>query len=254
MATRILHVSDLHFPAQDLRQLQALRAGVAAVAPHLVIVTGDITRRGRVHEFEAASDFLNGLSQQKLVVPGNHDIPVFAMLRRGSMRPFARFRAYVPHEMSVCVETPDAVAVGLNTASSARARFDWSLGHVRIGELHTVERVLASATPSKTRIVACHHPLLRASVDERRSRTENGREAFERLARSGMDVLMHGHLHRSIAVSVTAAGKSVRIIGATTALSERERGEGSGFNVVEIDRGHIEVRVWQWNGRDYSPL
>src|SRR5436190_5027403 len=76
MATRILHVSDLHFGARDDPILErGLVALIERVDPEVVIASGDLTNRGRRDEHERAAAFLKRLGPPVLAIPGNHDIP-----------------------------------------------------------------------------------------------------------------------------------------------------------------------------------
>ncbi len=249
MTTRIAHISDLHFPAADAAQVEALRRAIDDAAPDAVVVTGDVTRRGRRTEFRLVVDFIQSLPGRKLVVPGNHDIPLSAMVSRKEM-PFARFRRYFGETLTRALVTPDAVILGLNTAAAARATLDWSLGHARRDRIAETAERLAEIPAGTLRVVACHHPLLPQTRDPQRSRTRHGRDAFSRLAAAGLDVLLHGHLHNSVACREVWQDRSVKIIGANTALSERERGGGSGFNIIDLAGGEAEVHphVWDENG------
>src|SRR6187200_3155387 len=76
VATRILHLSDLHFSRNEKPEsIEALAKLVAEVEPELVIASGDLTHRGRREQHERAAAFLRGLELPLLAIPGNHDIP-----------------------------------------------------------------------------------------------------------------------------------------------------------------------------------
>ena len=75
MLVRIAHLSDIHFGGEDVAATEAAVASVASFAPHLVVVTGDLTLNGLPREFAAARDWLSRLPQPRLVTPGNHDTP-----------------------------------------------------------------------------------------------------------------------------------------------------------------------------------
>ena len=53
-AINLFHVSDLHFGAEDRAALDWFADEVARHRPDGVICTGDLTMRGRAHEFAAA--------------------------------------------------------------------------------------------------------------------------------------------------------------------------------------------------------
>ena len=76
VATRILHLSDLHFGRNDKPEpIEALARLVAEAQPELVVASGDLTHRGLRLQHERAAAFLRGLDLPLLAIPGNHDIP-----------------------------------------------------------------------------------------------------------------------------------------------------------------------------------
>ena len=86
----ILHISDLHFGTEQGAVVDALLRRVEDLTLDAVIVSGDITQRARRHEFAAALAFLDELCERAalslredvLLVPGNHDIPLFNLVGR----------------------------------------------------------------------------------------------------------------------------------------------------------------------------
>ncbi len=249
MATRIVHLSDLHFPAKDAAQPDALLRSIGEAAPDIVVTTGDLTRRGRRSEFQAAADFLQALPGHKLVVPGNHDVPL-SMLERMNA-PFGRFSLHFGG-LEPCEETPDVLVVGLNTAYGIRAAYDWSLGRASAGGVEGVVERLKRKHAGQLALVASHHPLQRTDLDSRRSRTSGGAQAFETLALAGMDILLHGHLHRAMSRCRRIADREVCEIGSTTALSDRERDGTSGYNILDIASGVWRLSVVRWQDGRYG--
>lgn len=243
MATRLIHISDLHFPAADPAQPRALVESITAARPDVIAVSGDLTRRGRRHEFAAASAFVAALPGQKLVVPGNHDVP---LLRNRLTRPFARFAKYFP-DQPLYIETTDILLAGINTAIGIRlSEWDWSLGVAPPERIAPVALLLREFGRGRLGIVACHHPLRRHALDVRRSVTRRGPEAFEELAASGMRILLHGHLHRSSRTCLPLQDGEVCEICANTALSDRERGGPAGYNIIDVENGLWTLKVVRW--------
>ncbi len=251
MTTRIAHLSDLHFPASDAVQARALQAALAALRPDLVVVSGDLTRAGRRSEFAAAAAFFAGVAAPKLMVPGNHDVPVFNPWQR-VFAPYDRFRWTMAQGRNPVWRNGEAAVTGFNTAYGLRASADWSLGWAKRARVTRTVEALCDARDAAVRIVACHHPLLRDTRDPYRSTTLRGAEAFAALARAGMTMHLHGHLHRAGSRVVDCEGRMVTVAGATAALGDRERGDGSGFNLIEVSGGRAAVIPWRWDGAFYS--
>ena len=78
----LAHISDLHFGRTDPERVKGLEDELARARPDLVVVSGDLVQRARVSHFIAARAFLDRLPFPYLVIPGNHDIPVFNPLKR----------------------------------------------------------------------------------------------------------------------------------------------------------------------------
>src|SRR2546428_1732310 len=89
----IVHLSDLHFGRVDRRIVAPLVAAIDELAPDLVAVSGDFTQRARRSEFVEARVFLDMLRFPRLVVPGNHDVPLYNVARR-FLSPLARYQRY----------------------------------------------------------------------------------------------------------------------------------------------------------------
>lgn len=246
MTTRIVHLSDLHCPARNSAQVAALMESIVSAKPDLLVVTGDLTRRGRSSEFATAGALLARLPGQKLVVPGNHDVPLSGILGN----PFLRFSRYFP-EQPLYLESGDAVVIGLNTALGSRFG-DWSLGDAARARVGPVEALLKEKLQGRLGIVACHHPLRPHALDIRRSTTARGPQAFEELAAAGMRLVLHGHLHRTSKVCVEVAGLAVCELCANTALSDRERSGAAGYNIVDVTAHDYTVTAIGWDGEHYA--
>ncbi len=50
--------------------------------PEVIVVSGDITQRARYQQFYKCRQFLDSLNIPYLVVPGNHDIPLYHVWNR----------------------------------------------------------------------------------------------------------------------------------------------------------------------------
>lgn len=249
MATRIVHISDLHFPAADGEQPMALAQSISEMRPDLIAVTGDLTRRGRRREFEAVGAFIAALPGSKIMVPGNHDVP---MLRDRIRRPFARFQEYFPAQPAF-IETPDAFVVALNTAVGMRlSAWDWSLGDAPLDRVGPVAALLKAQRKGRVAIVACHHPLRPHGFDARRSTTRRGPQAFAELADAGMQILLHGHLHRASRTCIDVNGAPVCEVCANTALSDRERAGPAGFNILDVEGGNWTLTTARWQNQRYE--
>jgi 3',5'-cyclic AMP phosphodiesterase CpdA len=82
---RLIHLSDLHFGAHDPAIVDAVEKAVDEADPDLVVISGDLTQRAKTEQFQQACRFLERLrdnGHDVLAVPGNHDVPLYDVLRR----------------------------------------------------------------------------------------------------------------------------------------------------------------------------
>jgi predicted MPP superfamily phosphohydrolase len=93
----IAHISDLHFGRHDETAAERLLADVSKAQPNVVVVTGDLTQHARHRQFAAAHAFLEKLPRPIVVVPGNHDVPLYDIVERFLGR-LARYRRYISAE------------------------------------------------------------------------------------------------------------------------------------------------------------
>src|SRR5207245_8470101 len=113
----ILHLSALHLGRVDACLLEPLRKRVVALAPHVVVVSGDLTQRAKPAQFREARAFLDTLPANQVVVPGNHDVPLYNVFQRFA-RPLAKYRRYIASDLEPAYVDEEIAVVGINTARS----------------------------------------------------------------------------------------------------------------------------------------
>jgi len=112
---RLIHLSDLHFGAHDQRLVEEVEAELNALKPDLVVISGDFTQRARTEQFREACHFLEKLrdsGHEVLGVPGNHDVPLYDVLRR-FLTPLARYRRFIDESLCPFVELPGVAVLGM---------------------------------------------------------------------------------------------------------------------------------------------
>src|SRR5690606_20777070 len=111
----ILHISDTHFGTEIEESVSALIALHERLAPELVILSGDITQRARRSQFRAAQQFMERLNPTNaLVLPGNHDIPLFNLYQRFTP-PFKNYSETFGDDLESAFESHDLLVLGVNT-------------------------------------------------------------------------------------------------------------------------------------------
>ena len=229
----IAHLSDLHLGAHDPDAAESVIADVAAAGPTLTVVTGDCTMRARTRQFRQARDLLDRLPGPRLVVLGNHDVPLISAARL--VAPYRRYRRFIEPDLEPVVQLPGLTALGLATAPPWR----WKSGRVSRRQRDKVVAVLGAAPIGDVRLLAVHHPPRTAGLARIAGRTR----LLGGVAVARVDLLLAGHTHIPASGSVSMAGTPHRLIEvvAGTATSRRTRGVGRSWTVIRVDEQAVVV-------------
>ena len=64
---RIVQLADLHFGTEDPRAIDAAASRIDGLEPDVIVVSGDMTQRGKHREFQAARDWIETLGRAPAV-------------------------------------------------------------------------------------------------------------------------------------------------------------------------------------------
>jgi 3',5'-cyclic AMP phosphodiesterase CpdA len=242
----VVHLSDLHFGRVDQRLVPPLVQTIQAIAPHLIAISGDLTQRARRSQFVQARAFLEQLPFPTIIVPGNHDLPLYNIAAR-FLSPLTRYRHYIARDLRPVFTDEEMIVVGLN---SARSLPFGGGGRLNEEQVEQAAARLRSAAPQAVKIVVTHHPFGLPEGHGEEHLIGRSRMAMELLAGVGADLFLAGHLHVSHVGSTAdrykIAGHSALVVQAGT-ISTRGRGERNSFNVVRLARPHVTVDRYTWD-------
>ncbi len=246
----IVHLSDIHFGKIDRRTIKPLLAAVHRAQPDLVIVSGDLTQQAKMREFEEARRFLDSLPHPQIVVPGNHDIPIWNPFKRFT-RPLGRFKRCITSNLYPMYADEELTVAGINTARSRSTKY----GHINRAQLAFVKKQLCPISSDQIKILVTHHPFdLPEGYEDKRQLVNRAGRAMKVLAECGVDVLLAGHLHRIFARDTAERykieGYSALVIQAGTATSWRSSREANSFNIIECNACNIDVSRMLWNSEE----
>jgi 3',5'-cyclic AMP phosphodiesterase CpdA len=231
----VVHLSDLHFGAADRALVRALVSCIRELSPDAVAVSGDLTQRARAAQFREARAFLDALALPLVVVPGNHDVPLYNVAAR-FLFPLAAYRRHITRDRHPALHDEELLILGADTTRSLTIKD----GGLRPAVVERLAARLEDAPPGAVKIVVCHHPFDRVS----------GRAAMERLVASGADIFLTGHLHLSYAghtaVRYGTPDRSAIVVEAGTATSVRARGEANAFNLLHVERDRVSAERFEW--------
>ncbi len=217
MERTIAHVSDLH-----LGRDRETDAGVARLAETLhrarvdaVLVTGDVTHRGRRGEFAAFEALFAPLRGRTVVVPGNHD-------RLGE----DVGRWLMPGGARIAVEArPGLHVVRLDSTAPHNRALLSAHGELSEADLAGVDSAVRAAPPGTLVALMLHHHLLPLPEDHLSERLATwlgwpnaaelalGGALVERLL-GRCDLVVHGHRHAASELLVSGHDRPLHIMNA----------------------------------------
>jgi 3',5'-cyclic AMP phosphodiesterase CpdA len=246
---QICHISDVHFGPPHLEQLsQSVLELIAQNRPDLVVVSGDLTQRAKPEQFRQARRFVDRIEMPSLVVPGNHDVPLYRFWERFT-RPLGAYRRHFATELEPIFEDDEMVVIGINTAHG----LTFKNGRFTTQRLVEVTRVLEQVPAAKLKVIVAHHHLIQPPWFERQPVAVNAWEAMDLFTRHGVDLILSGHLHQSFIgnseESYPKGRPPVVVLHSGTTTSNRGRAserDKNTCNWIRVDGDSLLVSNLRW--------
>ena len=218
-----LQVSDPHFGTVVPEVANALQAMALEQKPDLLLLSGDITQRATKRQFAEARAFCDSLQiAQHLVLPGNHDVPLFNVFKR-LFSPYGNHMAAFGPLIEPVLDTPALLVIGVNTTRWYRHKN----GEVSAGQVSRVAAQLRLSRPAQLRVVVTHQPVHVMKAADEHDRLRGWEPAVHAWSQAGADIVMGGHIHLPSLCDLSArmSGLTRRFwcVQAGTALSTRVR-------------------------------
>ena len=244
----ILHASDIHFGEPHLPHVaRVFLAFARRLRPDVVVISGDLTQRARVGEYEEAAAFLEQFGDVPVVVtPGNHDIPVYRVWER-LVAPFRNYRDHISTELDTVTRIPGMTVVALNSASPYTAIVN---GRIDAAQLDFARRAFGESPPDDARVLVAHHHLAPAPDYEGDKPLPSARRILDALAGMGVELVLGGHLHRAYIVNSLDVypgenrDKNVVIVHSGTTTSARGRARErlkNSLNVLRVTERYLDI-------------
>lgn len=248
----IAHISDLHFGAADDLVAERLVESIDETRPDLVVVSGDLTQRARRSQFLAARAFLDRLNSPKLIVPGNHDVPLYNVIGRFA-NPLEDFQRYISSDLEPFFADGELAISGVNTARSLTIKG----GRINGSQVEKIRSRMLAAEENVLKVVVTHHPFDVAEGEDENAIVGRAQRAMTAIASCGADVFLSGHMHVSHVGHSNRRyelhdGYSALIVQAGTAISSRSRGEANSFNVLEFEHPSLTVKRFECSSSSES--
>lgn len=249
-----MHVSDPHFGTERPACVAAVHALIAECRPDAVVLSGDITQRARRSQFDAARAFVDTWQPLPvLVLPGNHDIPLFNLVAR-LFYPYANYRAAFGAELEPVVDVGPLLLIGVNTTRPSRHKN----GVVDPRQIARVAARLRQARPDQLRVVVTHQPAWVILPEDEENRLHNADAALSQWTEAGMDLILGGHIHLPYVQALhecrAVSSRKAWAVQAGTAVSSRiRRGAPNSINLIRYDAAArpraCQVERWDYDER-----
>jgi len=238
--------------------------------PDHVVITGDLTHLGLPEEFQQARQWLDSLQAltDVTVIPGNHESYVttsFASTLQlwepylksnhqsnDSTRPFEEDLIFP----SLRIRGPVAF-IGLSSAHPTAPFL--ATGSIDDRQLRNFTDLLSSHTiKGLFRVLLIHHPPLSDSIRWRK-RLTNATQLQNILAKNPVDLILHGHTHKSSAKFLKTSSQPIPVIGvASSSALGTKAGYAAQYGLFKIEEhadGHkVHAIVQSYSRKDHRFL
>ncbi len=248
MTTKIIHISDLHFRANNDGRDELLAQGLAKLnercPEHNLIITGDITDDGSREQYELAYAHLSPFIGRLFLCPGNHDYGAMGnFYSRDRAARFDEFTeslqiyAYYFDSGGPVIKTVNdgernINIVGLDTNLKTTTAFDFACGKVGDSQLEHLWNFFHTSIrrPDINIVYLHHHPFVNLNpmmelVDRRK---------LMRIIYGRVNVLLFGHRHTE---KTWQGERGIQLINSAGAFE----GDGVVKEIVIKDPGNIKI-------------
>ena len=242
----LVHLSDVHFGQVDYTVVKKLTSAIDEIKPDLTVVSGDLTQRARSRQFIEARRFLDSLPKPQIVVPGNHDVPLYNIFAR-FFSPLKKYKKYITEDLRPFYADEEIAVLGVNTARSLTIKG----GRINEEQVDHIRQKLCDLKDEILKIVVTHHPFDLPEGSDEDDIVGRAKMVMERIDDCGADLFLAGHIHVSH-VGNTAErykfgkGRSALVVQAGTATSTRGRGQANSFNVIEFEHPRLKVKRMEY--------
>ncbi len=247
---RILHISDVHFGPPHLPELaEAVLRLVERRRPDLVVLSGDLTQRAKPRQFRAARRWVERIEAPTVVVPGNHDVPLYRVWER-FLDPYGAYRRNFAPELEPAYRDDELLVVGINTAFG----LTFTGGRIRLERLLEVGGLLEATPDELFKVIVAHHHLIPPPNFGTQRVLVNAYEAIDLFSSVGVDLVLSGHHHQAYIGSSEEfypRGRApVVILHSGTTTSNRGRGserDQNTCNWIAVGRDSMTVSHLRWH-------
>ena len=228
--------------------LDALRADLAAALPDQILISGDLTQLGQPAECEQARRWLESLGDPLRValVPGNHDC--LLALAAPWAATLGRWQPWLAGDEPAAESAPfpslrrrgPVAFVGLSSAVPTAPLL--ATGRLGAKQLARLESLLVElGREGRFRVLYLHHAPV-PGADRWRKRLVDAPALAAIVARAGVELVLHGHHHRTRDAWLEGPAGRVPVHGVASASALGEHGEAAAYSHYRL---WVEPEQWR---------
>jgi hypothetical protein len=240
----IAHLADLRFGAIRPEMAEAVLDDLRKLAPDLVVVSGNLTRRGAKEHFALARTFLDRAPQPQLVVPGPRDDAGLNFFTR-LLRPLRGYRSAITSELSPFYSAPEAAVLGIDTTRGTK---------VSVSQAGAIRTRLGSV--DSVTVLVSHRPLVNRPVAGTTRAISPESKDLHVVAKC-VDVVLAGYQSvgttQDTRVAYRVLDRQTIVAQAALTPSASSGPEASPhYNAVRIDGDRVAIAVRLWRRNDFE--
>jgi 3',5'-cyclic AMP phosphodiesterase CpdA len=204
--------------------------------------------RARHEQFEAARNFLKQIKAPKLVIPGNHDVPLYNVVER-LLHPFENYEKFAGNFDAGPLILKHVAIYGINTVNPLRHQ----QGKVHNHDLQKLSEWITKLPSHLWRVVVVHQHFANVPGHERPGAMPHASRILSQLSEMGVHAVLHGHVHYHRVASTAEFFPEIKrpmvLVCAGTPTSSRVRGDeaSNNYNVLHFNEDTFAVRPIAWS-------
>jgi Icc protein len=225
---RIVQLSDLHCKSGESFPREKLQTAINEVnelKPELVVVTGDLTENGFKNEYEEAKRFLDQISSDKMIVPGNHD---------------TKYTGYLIFQELFGSPVSFTVKKELALFCANTARPDKDEGRFSLDQMDALIKHISSLKDKVKAVAMHHHPIPIPDTGLERATIEDAGDVLKVLASLNVNLVLCGHRHRPW---MWRLGYTALVFGGAVSTPKLRGLFENSYNIIDIQNGRIDAKL-----------
>ena len=244
---KIVHISDLHFGMHREEIIEPFLDELQLIQPDVVLISGDVTQRAVKEQYFLFNQFVERLPGIVLIVPGNHDVPLYPsqfFIRMYS--PFKYYNRYVNTNLEAQFTNDKVRILGVNSVNPYRVK----KGRLSTETMNKIKNYFAPPF-SGLNILFFHHNFDR--LEGAHKPLTNYQELIEYLKTSSINIVCAGHSHYAN-VNIIAKNNSEHCVflHAGSLLCARTKDGANSYYLIDYADSSCTITLHRYENKSFS--